>query len=315
MQGDEENQGLPEESADLSLSVSEAALGDLPAPAGEAAPEALPEGMALPEEDPTSGTSLDEILSSEVLPEGAHFVLPEADELPLPSAPSFQLYFVSLPEAQRAPLKKILEAQAIAVSEKAWASPAPMISQLTEYQAISLMQSARALGLAVSAMVQRPLSPLPTEEDLALGDLAGVGDAPRPQMEAAPSVALPKGEKEVMLCTPEQMPGVVVQESFGIVLAHRSIARRLFREEDLREKLEKELKSVPNRPSSPLPSSHLQILLRDLLLDLRKAALAKGANAVLGVKMEAFPEAAYSDPQLEQLRLVAFGTAAVVEKV
>jgi uncharacterized protein YbjQ (UPF0145 family) len=50
------------------------------------------------------------------------------------------------------------------------------------------------------------------------------------------------------------------------------------------------------------------------MLDLRRFALAKGANSVLGVKIEAFPESNPTDLQLEQLRLVAFGTAAVVEK-
>ena len=106
----------------------------------------------------------------------------------------------------------------------------------------------------------------------------------------------------------------LVLETFGIVVAHRSIARRLFREEDLRDRLEKELRAVPNRPASSLAGSHLEIALRDLFFDLRKGALAKGANSVLGVRIEAFPESGLSDPELEQVRLVAFGTAAVVEK-
>ena len=82
----------------------------------------------------------------------------------------------------------------------------------------------------------------------------------------------------------------------------------------MREKLEKELKAVPGRGAPALASSHLQQVLRDLLLDLRKSALGKGANSVLGVKIEAFPESSSTDPLLEQLRLVAFGTAALVEK-
>jgi hypothetical protein len=35
---------------------------------------------------------------------------------------------------------------------------------------------------------------------------------------------------------------------------------------------------------------------------------------VMGVRVEAFPESSNLDPSLEQMRLVAFGTAAVVEK-
>jgi hypothetical protein len=188
-----------------------------------------------------------------------------------------------------------------------------MITQLTEYQAILLLQSARALGVSVQLNVLRPL-PLPSEEDLALGDLSAVAEPIPTALETAPSVSLPKGEKEVLLCTPDHLPGNAVVETLGIVLAHRSIARRLFREDDLKEKMEKELRLVPNRPSTSLPASHLQAVLRDLFLDLRKGALTRGGNSVLGLKIEAFPESSSSDPQLEQLRLVAFGTAAVVEK-
>lgn len=319
--GEEENQGAVGEASDPG-SLPEGLPEPLPEDGTvvEALPADLAEGLAgnlseaLPElEEATSGTALDEILSTEILPEGADFVLPPDEDLALPTSPTFQLHFVSVPEAARAPLKKAFDANGISLSESASSSPSPVISQLTEYQAIAMLQAARTLGIQVSATVQRP-APVPSEDDLALGELAGIPEAALPLVESAPSVVLPKGEKEVMLCTPDQMPGMQVHETFGVILAHRSIARRLFREEDLREKLEKELKAVPNRASAPLPSSHLQVLLRDLLLDLRKSALGKGANAVLGVKIEAFPETAHSDPQLEQLRLVAFGTAAVVEK-
>jgi uncharacterized protein YbjQ (UPF0145 family) len=157
--------------------------------------------------------------------------------------------------------------------------------------------------------------PVPSEEDLALGDLSAIPEMPVEGSESAPSVTLPKGEKDVLLCTPDHLPGGTVRETFGLVLAHRSIARRLFREDELREKLQKELRSVPGPSGAPaLASSHLQLLLRELMQDLRKMALGKGANSVLGVKIEAFSESGTADPQLEQLRLVAFGTAAVVEK-
>jgi uncharacterized protein YbjQ (UPF0145 family) len=246
-----------------------------------------------------------------VLPEGLE-ALPEpaAD---LPQQPTFQLHLHEVPPSSQAALKKALESLGASVPEATWATGSPVVSQLTEFQLVSLLQIARALGISADPSVVLP-NATPSEEDLALGDLSFIPDPSPTVAESAASVTLPKGEKEVMLCTPDQMPGVSVRESLGIVLAHRSIARRIFREEDLRDKLQKELKAIPGRGAQALPSSHLQIVLRDLMLDLRKAALAKGGNAVLGMKLESFPESGAGDPQLEQMRLVAFGTAAVVDK-
>lgn len=276
---------------------------------------ALLEGEpALDPSDPTTdpNLSVDELLSEAVAADGA-FEAPLVPNLPAPSGPTFQLHLRGLSDELRPALKKLLEAQGLSLPEKS--AGAPVVSQLSEYQAVLLLQGARALGCEASGNVMLPTA-APTEDDLALGDLLAVPEAAAGEAlrESAPSVALPTHEKDVMLCSPVQMPGVKTVESFGIVIAHRSIARRLFREEDLKDKLERELKAVPGRGAAALASSHLQQLLRDLLLDLRKAALAKGANSVVGVKLEAFPESSTLDPQLEQLRLVAFGTAALVEK-
>jgi hypothetical protein len=317
-------------------------MGDEEIPLGEASPEEanlepLPEApfeASDPATDPTSDPStgdfagelpsleagaapsedtlsVDDLLSAATADDSSS---PEAAllEAPLPNQPTFQLRLGALTEEQKNAFRKALEAEAVSIPASAW-SVGPVISQLTEFQAIHLLQAARSLGLTASGTVQGPNAG-PSEEDLALGELSGVPEANLTVVEGAPSVALPKGEKDVMLCSPSQLPHAAVAETFGLVVAHRSIARRMFREDEMREKLEKELRTVPSRGPAPLASSHLQQLLRDLLLDLRKAALAKGANSVLGVKIEAFPESSSSDPLLEQLRLVAFGTAAVVEK-
>ena len=275
-------------------------------------------GEELPVTEDPSGSgsellSVDELLEAAVLGEGvpAEAALLEA---PASSVPTFQLRLGVISEEQKAGLKKALEAQGVSTTEKTWSSPTPVVSQLSEFQAVHLLQTLRGLGVPASCSVFLPGSQ-PSEEDLALGDLSAVPE-PEPDVlvESAPSVVLPKGEKDVMLCSPTSLPNCNVLETFGLVIAHRSIARRMFREEEVKEKLEKELRSVPNRAQAPLASSHLQQVLRDLLLELRKSSLSKGGNAVLGVKLEAFPESSSSDPLLEQLRLVAFGTAAVVEK-
>lgn len=277
--------------------------GELESPSGDAPADPADSGT-------DAGLSVDELLGEAVLEEGA---LDPSLSLAAgaPPAPTFQLHLRGLTEAQRPAFRKLLEAQGLQLPDKG--AGTPVLSQLTEFQAVLALQAARALGIATDGSVQLPEA-MPSEDELALGDLSAVPDTGGVSTESAPSVALPKGEKDVMLCSPTQIPGIRVVESLGIVLAHRSIARRLFREEDLRDKLDRELKAVPGRPTAALPSSHLQQVLRELLLELRKAGLAKGGNSVLGVKLEAFPESSSLDPQLEQLRLVAFGTAALVEK-
>jgi len=268
----------------------------------------------LPENLIPSDLSVDDLLSTALL-EGASLQEPNLLDAAsmAPQAPSFTLRLSPLNVDQKAALRKILEAQSVSVSEKTWLLTTPVLSQLSEFQAVSLLQSIRALGAHAHCAVMQP-EPIPSEDDMALGELSTIAEEALPEVESAPSVALAKGEKDVLLSSPSNLPNSHVLETFGLVIAHRSISRRMFREEEMREKLEKELRSLPNRLAGGLPSSHLQVLLRDLLLDLRKGALAKGANAVLGVKIEAFPESSTSDPLLEQLRLVAFGTAAVVEK-
>jgi len=292
-------------------------LGELPAPT-ELTPSELPSledsSLPIPEEITDPNLSVDDMLAAAVAGE---LGLPTAEAGPAPvtpAQPTFELRFPPLDEGAAQGLKKAAEALQITLTPETFAAPAPVISRLGEYQAVALLQAARALGLEGRALVYLPEAG-PSEEDLALGELLAVAEPESPvQKEAAPAVELPKGEKDVLLCTPDQLPGGMTRETFGIVITHRSIARRLFREEEVREKLEKELKTVPSKAATAIPSSLLQLLLRELFLDLRKAALAKGANAVLGVKLEAFPESSTSDPQLQQLRLVAFGTAAVVEK-
>jgi len=283
-------------------------------PIGEQAEEPALDGEPVAEEGGGSELlSVDELLSTAMITEGG---VPEEMllEAPASTVPTFQLRITQILEEQKAGLKKALEAHGVAAGENTWSAPAPVVSQLTEFQAIQLLQTMRALGVQAHCSVFVPSS-APSEDELALGELlSGPEFEEDIFVESAPSVTLPKGEKDVMLCSPSSLPNAKILETFGLVIAHRSIARRLFREEEVKEKLERELRSVPNRPSNPLASSHLQQVLRDLLLDLRKSSLSKGANAVLGVKIEAFPESSNSDPLLEQLRLVAFGTAAVVEK-
>jgi uncharacterized protein YbjQ (UPF0145 family) len=222
------------------------------------------------------------------------------------SVPTFQLQLEVKPE-QRDALKAVAQSLSLNLPE----GSSPLLSQLTEYQAIAFRQAALALGVSAKASIHFPLPSL-TEEDQALGDLAMVKEAQLPLMEGAPSVTLPKHEQDVMVLT-EVGANIQVLQTFGLVTAHRSIARRFFREEEAQEKLRKELQRMPGRAAN-IPGSRLEALLRELILDLQKMALQRGGNALFGLRLESFSETSHLDPELEQMRLVAFGTAAIVEK-
>lgn len=277
-------------------------------------PEGLPEGLSegadplanLDEPlNPDPALDVEQLLASEVAPEALSEAMPAVDS---GSQPTFQLQ-LELKSAPKEALKALAESLSIKLPE----GDAPLLSQLTEYQAIAFRQGALALGAVAKASIHFPLPAL-TEEDQALGDLAMVRDNPLPVSEGAPSIALPKNEKEVMVLTfADSAPDLQVHQTLGLVTAHCSIARRFFREEEAHEKLRKEVERLPGR-NSGIPASRLEALLRDLILDLQKMALQKGGNALLGLRLESFPETSHLDPELEQLRLVAFGTAAIVEK-
>lgn len=280
-------------------------------PAAAAGAEPLAEEAAMLDallegENPTAG--VDEMLSEAL----ADIPVPEPSSGPSSALPQFQLRLFFPKGMPKDAAKKIAADLAIPPNDAIWAAESPLVSQLTEYQAIRFAQALRLAGISVSMDVKHPGS-LPSEEELALGNLAGVEES-AVKTEGAPSVMLPGNEKNVLLYSGENFPGFPVQQSLGMVTAHRSLARRLFREEEMAEKMRKELSIYPGRTAANLPSSRLEGIFRELFLDLQKSALRLGGNAVLGLEIEAFPESSNLDPSLEQMRLVAFGTAAVVEK-
>lgn len=268
--------------------------------------------LPAPDENPNAAIAVEEMLSAAVLDEavaGAVAALPSEAA----AQPSFQLKIQMDRTSSRDELKKIAAELGLNVADGAWASETPMISQLTEFQAIAFHQRLKALGWSAAIEVKRP-GAVPTEEDLALGELSQVAEVPAVKAEGAPAVKLPGNEKSVLLYTAEELPAFPVQQTLGVVSAHRSLARRFFRDDELNQKMKKEIEKVPGRSASNLPKSHLEVIFRELFLDLQRAALSQGGNAVLGIKLDSFPESASLDPGLQQMRLVAFGTAAVVEK-
>jgi uncharacterized protein YbjQ (UPF0145 family) len=305
------SEGVPEEfllnESEMALaSASEEPALATPGEAGAAAPEAPEPGES----------SNPEIALEQMLAAAGEEELPldtSLEEFARQEVPTFQLQVRSIPAEGRAEFKKACEAQGVNVGDKTLELGAPVLSQLSEFQAIALAQAARKTGASARIRAIWP-DDQASEEDLALGDLSGIPEPTLQLREGAPSVTLPTNAKEVVLSTPESLPGFSVLEARGIVIAHLSLSRRLFREEELQERLDKELRILPSRNAAPLPGSQLQLSFRQLFLELQKQALQLGANAVLGLKLDSFPETSHVDPQLEQMRLVAFGTAAVVEK-
>lgn len=276
---------------------------EIPADGLEALPDALPDDLGDAPLNPDPALDVEQMLAAEVVPEAQAEAMPTVD---MGSLPTFQLQLEVKPE-QREALKVIAQSLSLNLPE----GSSPLLSQLTEYQAIAFRQAALALGVPAKASIHFPLPSL-TEEDQALGDLAMVKEAQLPLTEGAPSVTLPKHEQDVMILT-ETGANIQVLQTFGLVTAHRSIARRFFREDEAQEKLRKELQRMPGRSAS-IPGSRLEALLRELILDLQKMVLQRGGNALFGLRLESFSETSHLDPELEQMRLVAFGTAAIVEK-
>jgi len=279
-------------------------LAEMPVDSGAAAPEGeLPNFVDSHHPDPAM--AVEEMLSA-AIPAPEEILDPPALAEPA-STPSFQVHLASVPPEARSSLKELAKGLGIEWNDSL------ILSQLTEFQALALHQGASSQGWETRVTVKFPLPGL-TEDEMALGDLAQVAESDSLASEGAPAVELPAREKDVLLFSEDNAPaGLLWREGRGMVSAHRSVARRFFREEEAQEKLQKELAKFPGKAAA-LPSSRLENLFRELFLDLQKSALAKGANCVLGLRLEAFQETSSLDPTLEQLRLVAIGTAAVVEK-
>lgn len=251
-----------------------------------------------PNENPNPILAVEEMLDAATMNDVLAEITPAVGEVP-----SFQIH-LSLKKAQAEIFQKIAAEHGIDAN-------AQIISHLTEYQAVRLAMDLRKHQIGFLAQLYRPES-LNSEEDMALGSLLTVADPSSALNESAPEVILPKNEKGVLLFTGNEIPGFMLVQTLGIVTAHRSLARRFFRGEELQEQMNREMAKLGN-PS--IPKSKLESLLREIFLDLQKNALSQGGNSVLATRIEAFPETNHLDPGLEQMRLVALGTAAVVEKL
>ncbi|NUM89350.1 MAG: hypothetical protein HUU37_09115 [Bdellovibrionales bacterium] len=213
-----------------------------------------------------------------------------------PPAEDLMIFSLSLP-----PLQGELAEKAREILQKAgFDQNAPLLSRLNEAVAAQTLASLRQIGVDAA--------PLPPGQPTGEPEQALVSDG-------APSVHLPQEASGVLLLTVDAAANVNIAQSMGPVTAHRSITRRFFREAEAEAELARHLKKImePSRFPRIIPSGAAEKMFRGLFQDLQRQALSLGANAVLGLRLETVVEMEHTDPDSEQIRVVALGTAAIVE--
>jgi uncharacterized protein YbjQ (UPF0145 family) len=126
-------------------------------------------------------------------------------------------------------------------------------------------------------------------------------------VDGAPSVEFIQGSQTVWIGTVQNVPGTSVLQSFGLVSCHRSIPRRFFRQIEAEQSLLADLERL--KLPQTIAENHYEELLQDLTRELQVATLGRGANAVVGVELEFFPELHGADADSDELRVVLSGTA------
>lgn len=149
-------------------------------------------------------------------------------------------------------------------------------------------------------------------------DLIGVGslDAEKSSSQGAFAVAMPEKPGEILLSTVETVPGYAAALNKGIVTAHGSVARAFFREEEKLERLQHKVSALApgSKPERlKLPRAEMDKIFQSLLERLQREAFRRGANGVIGIQISGFSESASFDPEADQIRLIATGTAVLLE--
>ncbi len=279
-------QELPQEPlADSPSEFSMTPEGGEPQPAFE---EPIPGDTGTPAE------AVDQMLGEAVV-EGEMAAEAPAEEVVPEGLTIFSVLLPALSEPQLSRAKAILQGCGVSMD-----SPG-LVSCLNEATAAQLVVALRQEGIdALPASAASPHAE--TSEPPVVSD-------------GAPSVQLPQEFSGVLLFTLEAAGNINVVQSLEPVVAHRSITRRFFREAEAEAELHRELKRLaePSRLPRLIPSGASEKLFRGLFQDLQRQALSLGANAVLGLRLETMVEMAHSNPDSEQIRVVALGTAAIVE--
>ena len=228
---------------------------------------------------------------------------------------SFQLKVCLANEQERIVLEKTLQDLEMDSMLEGQKTLYPMITRLNELQATLLYQLLNRVGIAVDC-TQLQFASLQSNALDESTDIQWEATAAS-ESSGAPAVTLLENAREVLLLTPNELPGYLISETQGIISAHRTIAKRLFREQDAQRKLVREISAYQTKSSGnkAVMSNHIDKTFAEIFFDLQKNALAVGANAVLDIRLEIFSEYLPMDTDREQVRLIAVGSATTVEKL
>lgn len=154
-------------------------------------------------------------------------------------------------------------------------------------------------------------------EDSAPELVPEIATSPAIESSGAVAVPLPTNPGEILLATLGEVPGYRAAQSKGIVTAHGAIARAFFREEEREERLKNKIQAL--QPGAgpvmrgQLPRAEVDKVFQGLLERLQREAFRRGANGVIGVQVSGFSESTSFNPDADQIRLIASGTAVLLE--
>lgn len=187
-------------------------------------------------------------------------------------------------------------------------------SHLREYQATVLMQELQQLD--VECRLDIPA--FDGDSDFPESSSASLFRHKENEVEStgAQAVELPKNSKEILLSTVDQIAGHEITEEKGVLSAHSSVARTFFRSEEqdirLAQKIDHLQPNTERGKELRLPRAEMDNVFEKLLKRIQREAMRRGANAVIGIQISGFPEANAIDPEADQIRLIASGTAVVL---
>ncbi|MCO5144353.1 MAG: heavy metal-binding domain-containing protein [Oligoflexia bacterium] len=209
--------------------------------------------------------------------------------------------------------KSIVESIGISLGERVWVDASPFISKLTEFQLIRLVQEFKRTNLLFE-IYDKNEAVAEKSDALSVEAILEENKQVTATVDGAPSVTTVDGKSSILFMTSNTLDGYKVIEVVDLVSAHCSIPRNFFNLEEMEQKIHTEMKALLRSQKIKLPPTRSDQLIRDLQEEIQYKALAKGANAVINIKIQFFVEANHLDKASDQIRIVALGTAAIVDK-
>ena len=210
-------------------------------------------------------------------------------------------------------LKRLPHHPAFSVEEGHWQNRGVFrATRMNETAAYSLVREVYRAGLDFHLSI--------ADFDAAPDELADLGPTLEPDTAksiGAKAVEIPTSPEEILLSTTAVVAGYRSAKPKGVVTAHGSIPKILFREDEKNQRLSSQIEGMARKDSdSPtprkLPRAEIDKVMAKLLERLQKEAYRRGANGVTGIQIQAFPESNSIEPEADQIRVIASGTAVLL---